>query len=314
MTCARKIRLLMSAVVATFSWQAAHADLEFVSSADVTSRSVRIVAQSTEAIEGITIDVFTDPDGLTPHSAATSAILSATAANAHLNGVLQVQVEELLPETSYFLRLVVAGPSGDVFFPAAPPYYGVTTAAVPATLAASGQVAVNEIVGFGPYIPNLVTNAGSMLVLLGIPAVSPTPLSAFVDVDAPLPIVVFDLNNATTSSGDRVVLTPGLDVQLTEIRGLNCAPKNNIRLRRTVAAPPAGTPLSVQKLAACFATDTVCDDTINILDVQFVLNSFNSVGGDCEFNPDHDLVLDNAVNGQDVQQVIDRFGDNAPFD
>jgi len=304
----------ISLATCTLFSQAAYADVEFVTSADVTARSVRIAAQSTETIDDVVVEVFTDPDGLVPYGGASDILLSTSAADAHLNGLLLVQVGGLAPETSYFLRLVISGPSGPVSFPPGPPYYGVTTAAVPATLADVGQLAINEIAGFDPYIPNLVSNAGSVLVLLDVPSVSPSPVSAFVDTDAPIPVVVFDLNNIVTSSGGRAVLSPGQVALFTEMRGLNCAPKNSARFRRTVSSQAVGAPLQGQRLARCFATDTVCDDTINILDVQQVLNSFNTTGGDCGFNPDNDVVLDNTIDEQDLDEVINRFGDNAPFD
>ena len=290
------------------------ADIEYVTSADVTARSVRIAAQSTETVENVAVAVFTDPDGLAPYAGATGTVLSANAGNAHLNGLLLVQVGGLAPETNYFLRLVVSGPSGDVVFPSGPPYYGVTTAAVPAALTNAGQFDVNEIAGFDPYIPNLVSDASSVLVLLDVPSVSPLPLSAFVDGGAPLPFVVFDLNNIITSSGGRATLAPDQVARFTELHGSSCASRNSARFRRTVSSQAVGVPLQAQRLARCYATDTVCDDTINILDVQHVLNSFNTSNGDCGFNPDNDLVLDGSIDEQDLDAITQRFGDDAPFE
>ncbi len=52
---------------------------------------------------------------------------------------------------------------------------------------------------------------------------------------------------------------------------------------------------------------------ISHLDVQRVLNLFNRVIGECEFNDDLDVVDDDVINVLDVQAVLNRFGESAPF-
>jgi hypothetical protein len=64
----------------------------------------------------------------------------------------------------------------------------------------------------------------------------------------------------------------------------------------------------------CFFADTLCDDTIDILDAQRVLTAFRSQPGDCRFNSDLDVVPDQTINVLDVQSVLNRLGESAPFD
>ncbi|GAF97270.1 unnamed protein product, partial [marine sediment metagenome] len=124
-----------------------------------------------------------------------------------------------------------------------------------------------------------------------------------------------------TATGTNAEVLGGEVLEIAEYRGLHCPGLEDQRLVRLRKAPAheeeATLGHRVPRLRdpePCFAADTVCDDTINILDAQRVLNVLRSKLGECRFNPDLDIVPDGTINILDVQNVLNRFGEEAPFD
>jgi hypothetical protein len=75
--------------------------------------------------------------------------------------------------------------------------------------------------------------------------------------------------------------------------------------------PPRVTELKAP--SECFFADTVCDDMVNTADAQRVLDIFSRTQGQCGFNSDLDIVADHTINILDVQSVLNRSGQSAPF-
>jgi hypothetical protein len=103
---------------------------------------------------------------------------------------------------------------------------------------------------------------------------------------------------------------------ITEFRGLLCEGLENHKLfhfRRAPAHDETPPITDLETPNRCFFADTLCDDTINVLDLQLVLNRFGRTLGECAFNPNLDIVEDDVINILDVQSVLNRFGQTAPF-
>jgi len=109
-------------------------------------------------------------------------------------------------------------------------------------------------------------------------------------------------------------------LRISEMRGLLCpglADQMRTKYRRAPdheEIPGAGAPITeAERPDLCFFADTYCDDTIDILDAQRVLNVFGGRPGDCKYNTDLDIVTDQVIDVLDVQSVLNRFGESAPF-
>jgi hypothetical protein len=141
-------------------------------------------------------------------------------------------------------------------------------------------------------------------------------LSAFVGNNSALNgSAVVDLNNLFDQSGVSASVAGGEVMVIKEIRGLSCVGLQNQSISRFSKSPlqnesPPVTTLEVPD--TCYVSDRNCDQTVNILDFQFVLNSFNSTNGECAFNPDADIVADQVINILDAQGVLNDFGQAVP--
>jgi hypothetical protein len=132
--------------------------------------------------------------------------------------------------------------------------------------------------------------------------------------------VIFNLNNLfDTGTGSTTETPTDAVVRITEYRGLNCTDAASQR-RTTFGRIPAHEetpPISeLEQLTDCFFADRVCDNTVDILDVQFVLNAFDENAGTCRYNDYLDIAPpsgDGTINILDVQAVLNRFGESAPF-
>jgi hypothetical protein len=269
------------------------------------------------AVTAATVHVFDDAGGTTPTPGTSQTLVSQAFPPALDLGIVKVQVTGLSADTCVFVQTETDG----VFEPAAPPFSQVCTAAATTKSNASDQVIANDLLRHEVFAPDGVTPAAGALILVSLPGVGAHPLSAFVGEGFAAPAAVVDLNNlfagASAASAD---VTGGEDVEIVEFRGLLCPGLVDHKLLRLRRAPPheeiAGIGRRLSQLEApapCFFADTVCDGTVNILDVQRVLNIFNAAGGSCAFNPDLDIVADETINILDVQSVLNRLGESEPF-
>ena len=283
---------------------------------DVTTRAFSVVWISDEPVTDVDIRVFSDPDGTT-ELLVDVTVISQTVTGAHDNGIVKIDVTGLAADTTVYAQTETVGASGVILFPNSTPFLEVTTAAETTKVNALNQPIVNDLIRYDAFGVDGATPVPGSIVIVGIPSVSNYPLSVFVGSNGfPNTSAVVDLNNLFDSTGVSAEVPADAVIEIQELRGLNCLGLENHSLRRFGRVPaheetPAITEL--ESPTSCFSADTICDDTVNVLDVQFVLNSFNSTPGDCAFNPQVNTISDNAINILDVQQVLNHFGDNAPF-
>ena len=307
------------------------ASVSDVTVADVTTRAFSVVWVSSEPVTSATVRVFSDAGG-TQEITSTLAVslVSASFPPALTQGIVKVAVAGLSPNTDVFVQTLTTGSGGTVSFPAGPPLLQVHTATKTMKVNASNQPIVNDLIQHELFSPDGVTPTAGTLLVVAVPNLGAHPLTAFVGEGVPAPAAVVDLNNLfSAASGVNAEVPVDQVLTVTEFRGLLCPGLADHKLFRFRRAPAAGTggvpppgplpapePPRVTELKSpseCFFADTVCDDTVNILDAQRVLNVFSRTKGQCAFNSDLDIVADNVINILDVQSVLNRFGQSAPF-
>lgn len=187
----------------------------------------------------------------------------------------------------------------------------------------TGGPIVNDVVRFNIFAPDQISPLPGALLVLDVPGLSSHPISAFVGDGLPPPTAVANLRNIFDTQSHVTADIGGEEILgLRAFRGLangSCTLQNQglFHFRRAPQHEEVAT-LGVsfselEELTSCFFADTVCDDRVDILDVQRVLNQFNQACGGCQFNGDLDIVEDCAINILDVQSVLNRFGQRAPF-
>lgn len=285
---------------------------------DVTPRAFSLVWASSEPVTTVAVRVYTDASGTNDITASLSPVLVSEAFPPALSqGIVKVDITGLAPNTRVYVRTTTTGASGTVFFPAAPPYLEARTAVAAGKANTLEQFIVNDLLQHQVLGPDTVSPTSGTLVVITAPGLGAYPLSAFIGEGGfTLSTAVVDLNNLFTTAGVNVNVAAGQVLTVKEFRGLLCPGLNNqalLRFRRVPARTETPAITKLETPVPCYFADTVCDDVINILDAQSVLNVFGAQTGQCVFNPDMDVVKDNAVNILDVQSVLNFFGRRAPF-
>ena len=314
----RGVRALVASLALVASATTTNASVSDVTVADVTTRAFAVVWVSSEAVTSATVRVFSDASGTNEITSTLAlALVSAAFPPALAQGVVKVSVAGVSANTNVFVQTVTTGASGTVLFPTAAPFLQAHTATQTTKANAANQPIVNDLLLHNVFAPNGTTPATGALLMLAAPSVGAAPLTAFVGEGFTAPAAVIDLNNLyQASTGSSAEVAANQNLTLTEFRGLLCpglADHKLIRFRRAPAHEETPRITEVEAAVPCFFADTVCDNTINILDAQRVLNIFNRMRGQCAFNPDLDIVADNTINILDVQRVLNRFGQSAPF-
>jgi len=223
-----------------------------------------------------------------------------------------VDVTGLEPGTEAYVQII--GPNGQVL---SPNLLRVRTALESTKANPNNQPIVNDLILHKIFLPDGANPAEGALLLVKVPKISSYPLTAFVGQGFTAPAAVIDLNNLFNDATGLSAEVPGGEVlEVTEFRGLHCNNLEGQKLLHFRRAPvhEENPPITeLESATKCFFADTVCDDTIDVLDVQRVLNIFNKTPGECLFNSDLDIVKDNVINILDVQSVLNRFGQKAPF-
>ena len=297
------------------STSAAVSDVGF---SDVTTRAFAVVWLSDEPVSSATVRVFEDAAGASEITDALSVTVTSTG---FLLGIVKVNVSGVAAETCLYVQTETTASSSTVD-PPSPPFPEICTQATTTKANALGELIVSDLIRHELLSPDGATPAAGALMLLSVPGLGAYPLSAFAGDGIELPDAFVDLNNlfgVATSSNVEVV---GGDVlEIAELRGLLCPELDNQLLLRFRRAPVHEEQVTLgvritelENPEPCFFANTVCDDTINILDVQRVLNFFGTDVGECRFNPDLDIIPDGTINILDVQSVLNRFGQSAPFD
>jgi len=294
------------------------ADVFDVTAADVTTRALSAVWVSNEPISSATIRVFTDQDGLTDITSSITIVTDSELVNpAHAQGIAKVTATGLSADTSYFIQTETVSSSGVFTFPASPPFMQVHTALETTKVNEVNSPIANDLLSQEVFFPDGTTPAPGTLVLIEAEGVSAYPLTEFVGAagfDAPF--VAIDTNNFFGIDGRSLELQTDDVLRVTVFRGLLCESQFDfqslIGFKRNPGheESPAITELEVPP--GCYRNDTICDESVNILDVQYVLNYFDHDIGSCGFNPAADVVADSQINILDVQSVLNDFGNSVP--
>ena len=318
--CRNFAKQLATITVALFAFsniQIAAADVSDIVITDVTTRAFSVVWASEEPVISATLRVFADADGtteLTPGLAIET--VSAALPPAHDRGIVKVSVNGLAAGQVFFVQTVTDTASGQFSSPTAAPFLGTTTAVSTVRVQLNGSVIANDLVQHVVVDPaDGVTPAAGSLVLLQIPSLGPSPLSAIAG-ESGFTDAAINLNNYRDAGSINTAVPDDEIISITEYRGLLCSgldKHKSVRFRRHPQQTGLFPITELKTPSQCFFADTVCDDTINVLDLQFVLNAFSSTLGQCSFNPDLDIVADSVINILDVQSVLNRFGQQAPF-
>jgi hypothetical protein len=289
---------------------------------DVTPRAFSVVWVSDEPVSLSGIRVFEDAQGTTEITDDLTIELVSTAfPPAHDLGIVKVSVDGLTADTSVFFQSWTTTASGTVSIPVSPPYTEARTAISTTMAGSTSQPIVNDLIRHEVFLSDGSTPATGGLLMLTAPPLGSHPLTAFVGDGFTTPLAVIDLNNLYGSaSGIRVDVPEDQLLELTEFRGLHCPGLDAHRLLRFRRAPGHEEVVVIGRAITeiedpnlCFFADPVCDDIINILDVQRMLNILDKQCGECSFNPDLDIVQDCEISIPDVDSIFARYGETAPF-
>jgi hypothetical protein len=289
--------------------------------ADTSTRGFSVVWASDEAVSSASVLVFADAGGsqdLT--SGLTIGAASAESPTALANGVVRTRVSGLTAGTCVYVQTQTQG-AGLVLEPPSAPFPQICTATAASKQTQAAAPILNDLVAHDVLTPDQLGSADGALVLVSLPGISAHPISAFVGEGFASPAAVADLNNVIgAASGTQQDVQGGEVLEIVEVRGLLCAGLQDHQLLRFRRAPDhdevgaIGVRLiELEPAAACHATNTVCDDEVDILDLQHTLNGLGTTAGDCLYNPDLDLDASGGVDSLDVQDVANDFGASAPF-
>ena len=289
-----------------------------VTPTDVTTRSISAIWISDEPVTSASMRVFTDINGLVDITySLTISVESASFPPAHDQGIVKVTVSGLDADTIYYIQTETVSSGGLFLSPAIAPMLEVRTAVEATKVNPLNQPIVNDLLIDQITFPDGATPAPGTLLLMEATGLSAYPLTAFVSEGGfAAPQVVIDTNNFYGTDGRSLELQTDDVLKVTVFRGLICSTTLSRQkvsgYRRTpehIESPPV---TELETPFNCYTSDTVCDNTVNILDVQFVLNSFDNDLGSCGYNPNADTVSDGQINILDVQRVLNDFGDTVP--
>jgi hypothetical protein len=316
--CARRVVLALCLFLASGGFPAvSSAAVARVIVADPSPASFAVVVIADTPVLDAQIRVFSDAEGTTEITSQISAALtSAQQPGMHARGIARFDLEELTAFTSYYVRLEVSEATGTITWPTDNSLLAVRTAATSRPVSGSGQLDLNETVRHRVYRPTALAGGDDVLVTVSVPGAESATLAEFSTHQATTPAAYFELSNLTAANGNRLVVAPGAVLALHEYHGLACGTSEQsgiTRFRRGPARTGAGQALALRDAPACFAADTYCDGTVDVLDVQFLLNAWSRNAGECGFNPDLDLVSDGTVDVLDLQSLLNQFGQSEPF-
>lgn len=290
----------------------------------VTARAVNVTPDSTsvawtfdEPVMAATIRVYLDAAASNEITGQLNIqVLSADVSFAHDFGVVMVQASGLDADTDYFFQLETVSASGVNVFPATGAGVGAHTAVAHEIESQlnPGFAFANDILRHPVVSPGGLAPADGILTLLEVPASGQFPIASFgrqQDSDE----VALTLGNIFDAAGRSYEVLDDTALKITQWRGLLCAPAQqaDVAFRRARTHQEVPRVVAADFGNACFAADTLCDDVIDVLDFQFVLNATNTQSGDCPYSQHLDTNQDGVIDAQDRQQVIDRLGDVAPF-
>lgn len=266
---------------------------------DVTSNSFTVIFSSTELIIAPGIKVYQDSEGLVELSPEFDIISSQ---QQHQNGLSAIRLHSLASTNTYYFNLT-EDISSSPYFPASS-IPSVTTFAMP-SVTSTGELITNDLIKLDVYRPDQIASLEGAVVLLSLPSISLYPVSSFIGVND---FAYVDANNLLKGDASIHLVEEGQNIEITVLRGLLCSGAVDhlqVFYRKHGEDLQAGA--QVNLASHCSSVDTVCDDQINVLDVQFVLNALNSTPAECRFSGDLDVVQDQQINVLDIQQILNFF-------
>ena len=296
----------------------AFASVSNITVTDVTSRAFSVVWVSDEPVSSATVRIYSDIDGvvdLTP--SFNISVDSSSVPNAHVQGIVKVTVAGLLADTDYYVQTETVGSSGVVTAPAFSSLVLVHTALESVKANDSNLPIVNDVLLYDVFQPDGLTPAPGALVIASVDGASAYPITAFTGENGFAPqTAAIDSSNFFSIDGRSLELIADDALKISVFRGLLCGAEFEsqefFEYRRT--PPHEETPViaEVESPSKCYISDPFCDNTVNVLDVQFVLNSFGNNVGACAYNPGVDVITDGQINVLDVQRVLNDFDATVP--
>ena len=266
--------------------------------ADVTPSSFTVVFSNTTAVVSPDIKIYADALGDTELILPFDTISTATH---HQNGLSAIRVNSLSNSTSYYFHFTDDSGSSPYFPPGN--LASVTTFAL--APASPGDMVSNDLIKLDIYKPTQITSLEGAIVLLSIPSVTTYPVSSFVALNG---FAYVDASNLLNADSAMPLMQAGNNIEVSVYRGLLCAGAvDHLQVFYRKHGDDALEGAQVNLANQCDAIDTVCDDEINVLDIQFVLNALNATPAECRFTTELDVVQDQQINVLDVQQILNFF-------
>jgi hypothetical protein len=265
---------------------------------NVSPVSFSVVIASDSEIANPAISVYSDAEGNNPLTVDFEIISNSFH---HQNGVAVLRVNSLDSSTRYFFSL--SANDGLNTFPTTGLDFidtkGITETNPYNVLHNSDLFKVNI------FRPNLIDSLEGAVLLLNVLGQSTSTVLSFINSADEAYI---DSSNLISEIGERIDTTSEVSLEIKVVRGLLCADVHQqlqVFYRKSGGDTNEG--IQVQQSNNCRAEDPVCDDEVNVLDVQFVLNSLNSTPEECRFTRELDVVEDQQINVLDVQQILNFF-------
>ena len=285
---------------------------------DVTTRALSVVWVSDEPVTSATIRIYLDVDGVVDITPSLNIIVDSNlVTNAHTQGIVKVTATGLSADTDYYVQTETVGSTGVETLPAFSSLISVHTALETVKANSSNLPIVNDVLLYDVYFPDGVTPAPGTLVIANVEGESAYPLTAFAGENGFAPqTAAIDSNNFFGVDGRSLELIADDVLKITVFRGLLCntefANQKFFEHRRTPMHEETPAITEIESALKCYISDPFCDNDVNVLDVQFVLNSFGNNVGSCAYNPGVDVINDGQINVLDVQRVLNDFGATVP--
>lgn len=286
---------------------------------DVTTRAASVVWVSDEPVLSANVRVFSDINGTTEiTSSLTLAVVSAQFPPAHDNGIVKVDIIGLSPNTPVYIQTETTTVLGLIQEPAMGPFIEIVSATETIKANTSNQPIVNDLIRHQLFAPDNVTAAAGTLILLKANGVSTYPISAFMNEGGfQAPDAIVDMNNLFDTTGKSVEILADQVIEITHYRGILCASDMSRQALGVRRRAPTHTEIpSITELedpVQCFFANLDCNDVIDIVDVQALLNVWGTTLGECRFNPHFDINADGQINIIDFQAILNQWSKTRPF-
>jgi len=267
--------------------------------ADVTPNSFTVIFTSTDPIVSPSLKVFESDSGVTEVSVSYETISNSLQ---HQNGIAVLRLQSLPSSTNFYFQFTDDVNSVN--------YYPINGLSSVSTLPNSVNSSIsdlngNDLIKLDVYRPEQISSLEGAVVLLSLPQSSLHPVTSLVGGND---FAYVDANNLLQSDSSIHTLSEGQNIEVKVLRGRLCAGSvDHLQVFYRKHGEDLEEGVQVNLAQHCNAVDTVCDDQINVLDVQFALNAINSTPSECRFSEDLDVVQDEQINVLDIQQILNFF-------